>query len=129
MRLQLILPRVEPEEIKPPSKCPYEGCDGIHFQFWQAVEKPVRDTKHSRVVAHRYQCLRCFRTHRVYPKGVSQDHISQRVKGLGILLYLLGLSYGATSLALEALGVYMCKTSVYEAVQAAAEKVPGMKRH
>jgi transposase-like protein len=45
------------------------------------------------------------------------------------MLYTLGLSYGATSLALEALGVYMCKTSVYEAVQAAAEKVPGMKRH
>ncbi len=44
------------------------------------------------------------------------------------LLYLLGLSYGATSLALEALGVYMSKSSVYEAVQAAAEKVPGMKR-
>jgi hypothetical protein len=35
------------------------------------------------------------------------------VKGLGVMLYLLGLSYGATSLALEALGVYMCKTSVY----------------
>jgi len=45
------------------------------------------------------------------------------------MLYLLGLSYGATSLALEALGVYLCKTSVYEAVQAAAEQVPGMKRH
>jgi hypothetical protein len=25
------------------------------------------------------------------------------------MLYLLGLSYGATSLALEALGVYLCK--------------------
>ena len=44
------------------------------------------------------------------------------------MLYLLGLSYGATSLALDALGVYMSKTSVYEEVQAAAEKVPGMKR-
>lgn len=128
MRLHLILPRVEPEEIKAPSECPYEGCDGTHFQFWQAVEKPLRDTKHSWVVAHRYQCLRCFRTHRVYPKGVSQDHVSQRVKGLGILLYLLGLSYGAVSLALDALGVYMCKSRVYDAVQAAAERVPGMKR-
>jgi hypothetical protein len=47
---------------------------------------------------------------------------------LGVLLYLLGLSYGAVSLALDALGVYMCKTSVYEAVQAVAEKVPGLKR-
>jgi transposase-like protein len=51
------------------------------------------------------------------------------VKGLGVMLYLLGLSYGATSLALEALGVYMSKTSVYEAVQAAAEKVPGLKQN
>jgi transposase-like protein len=128
MRLHLILPRVEPEEIKAPAECPYEDCDGAHFQLWQAVEKPLRDTRHSRVIAHRYQCLRCFRTHRVYPKGVSQDHISQRVKGLGILLYVLGLSYGAVSLALDALGIYMCKSRVYDAVQGAAERVPGMKR-
>jgi hypothetical protein len=128
MRLHLILPRVEPEEIKPPSVCPFEDCDGTHFQFLQAVEKPLRDTKYSQVVAHRYQCLRCLRTHRVYPKGVSKDHISRRVKGLGILLYLLGLSYGAVSLALDALGIYMCKSRVYDAVQAAAERVPGMKR-
>jgi transposase-like protein len=128
MRLYLILPRVEPEEVKAPSECPYEDCDGTHFQLWQAVEKPLRDTRHSRVIAHRYRCLRCLRTHRVYPKGVSQDHISQRVKGLGILLYLLGLSYGAVSLALDALGVYMCKSRVYDAVQMAAERVPGMKR-
>jgi transposase-like protein len=128
MRLLLILPRVEPEEIKPPSECWYEDCDGTRFQFLQEVEKPLRDTKHTKVMAHRYQCLRCFRTHRVYPQGVSKDHISQRVKGLGILLYLLGLSYGAVSLALEALGVYMCKSRVYDAVQAAAERVPGMER-
>jgi len=128
MRLHLILPRVEPEEINPPSECPHEGCDGTHFQLLQVVKKPLRDTKHSHVMAYRYQCLRCFRTHRVYPKGVSKDHISQRVKGLGILLYLLGLSYGAVSLALDALGVYMCKSRVYDAVQAVAERVPGMKR-
>jgi transposase-like protein len=128
MRLLLILPRVEPEEIRPPSECPYEGCDGTHFQFIQEVEKLLRDTKYPQVVAHRYRCLRCFRTHRVYLRGVSKDHTSQRVKGLGILLYLLGLSYGAASLALDALGVYMCKSRVYDAVQAAAERVPGMRQ-
>jgi len=64
----------------------------------------------------------------VYSKGVSKAQISLRVKGLGILLYLLGLSYGAASLALDALGVYMCKSRVYDAVQAAAERVPGLKR-
>jgi len=88
----------------------------------------VKDTHYDSVSAERYECLRCKRTFRVYPPGVTQAQTSQRVKGLGVLLYLLGLSYGATSLALEALGVYLCKTSVYEAVQAVAEKVPGLKR-
>jgi len=128
MRLHLILLRVEPEAIKPPSECPYEGCDGTRFRLLQEVEKPLRDTQHTQVVAHRYRCLRCLRTHRVYPQGVSKDHVSQRVKGLSILLYLLGLSYGAVSLALDALGIYMCKSRVYDTVQAAAEGVPGMKR-
>jgi transposase-like protein len=44
------------------------------------------------------------------------------------MLYVLGLSYGAVEIVMEALGIYIGKTSVYRAVQAAAEKVPGMKR-
>jgi len=129
MRLQLILPRVEIGEMSLPCVCPYESCQGRHFRHHQEVEKPLKDTEYGSVFAQRYECLRCKRTFRLYPHGVTRAQTSQRVKGLGVMLYLLGLSYGATSLALEALGVYMCKTSVYEAVQAAAEKVPGMKRH
>jgi len=128
MRLHLILPRVEPTALTLLSICPYEGCDGTHFRFLQEVGKPLRDTTYPKVLVHRYECLRCQRTFRVYPKGVTQDHISQRVKGLGMLLYLLGLSYGAVSLALEALGIYMCKSRVYDAVQAAAERVPGLRQ-
>jgi hypothetical protein len=45
------------------------------------------------------------------------------LKGLVAILYLLGLSYGVVSLALEALGVYMGKTSVYEVVQAEVTEV------
>ena len=44
------------------------------------------------------------------------------------MLYLLGLSYGTTVLMLEALGVFLSKSSVYRSVQGAAEAVPGMKR-
>jgi len=64
----------------------------------------------------------------VYPQGVTRAQTSLRVKGLAVLLYLLGLSYGAVSLALEALGVYLCKSRVYDTVQAVAERVPGLKR-
>jgi transposase-like protein len=129
MRLRLILPRVEPRELNQPSVCPYEDCQGRHFRHHQEVDKALKDTEYEAVSAQRYECLRCKRTFRVYPPGVTGAQTSQRVKGLSVLLYLLGLSYGAVSLALEALGVYMCKSSVYEAVQAAAEKVPGLKRN
>jgi len=43
------------------------------------------------------------------------------------MLYLLGPSYEATSLTLEALGAYMCKSSVCEVVQETAERAPGLK--
>jgi transposase-like protein len=128
MRLELILPQVKPTEFKKPLVCPHRDCQGRHFEHHQEVDKPLKDTAYRTVSAHRYRCLGCKRTFRVYPLGVTRAQTSQRVKGLGVMLYLLGLSYGATSLALEALGVYMSKTSVYEAVQAAAEKVPGLKR-
>src|SRR5207248_10788139 len=61
-------------------------------------------------------------------RGKTSVQTSQRVKGLVVMLYLLGLSYGATSLALEALGVYLCKSRVSDAVQEAAKRVPGLKR-
>jgi transposase-like protein len=92
------------------------------------VVKALNDTVYPRVMARRYKCLRCGRTFRVYPQGVTRAQTSKRVKGLAVMLYLLGLSYGAVSLALEALGTYLSKTTVYEAVQAASERVPGMKR-
>jgi Transposase IS66 family len=126
MRLQLILPRVDPAEITPPSCCPY--CGGRYIQLRQAVSKPLRDTAYAQVNAHRYGCLKCGATWRVYPTGVSRDHVSQRVKGLAVMLYLLGLSYGAAALALEALGVSLSKSQVYAVVQATAERVPGMQR-
>ena len=129
MRLELILPRVNATEFEKLSVCPHEDCQGRHFEHHQEVDKPLKDTKYRMVAAHRYRCLRCRRTFRVYPQGVTRAQTSQRVKGLAVMLYLLGLSYGAVALALEALGVYMSKSSVYAAVQAAAEKVPGLRRN
>jgi transposase-like protein len=128
MRLHLLLSKVEPKEISEPSECVYAGCGGKRLQLHQEVEKALRDTMHQQVQAYRYRCLKCGRTFRVYPKGVSQAHTSERVKGLAVLLYLLGLSYGAVSLALESLGVPLSKTEVYNTVQAAARRIAGMKR-
>jgi hypothetical protein len=62
VRLQLILPRVEPGTIEMPSMCPYEGCEGKHFRHHQEVTKPLKDTRYDSVTAHRYVCLRCWLT-------------------------------------------------------------------
>src|SRR5947208_12176879 len=120
MRLQLLLPKVDPKEMNEPAECVYTDCGSKQVKMHQKVEKALRDTMYSHVEVYRYRCLKCGRTFRVYPKGVSQGQISDRVKGLAVMLYLLGLSYGAVSLALESLGVPLSKTEVYNTVQAAA---------
>lgn len=127
MRLKLILPVVEAKKYIQPEECPY-GCGGREFFLRQEVKKQVCDTTHHEVKARRYECLSCRRTFRVYPQGINQRQFSQRAIGMAVMLYLLGLSYGAVVLMLEALGLWIGKTTVYEAVQAVAERVPGMKQ-
>lgn len=128
MRLAFTLPKVEPAKVESPKVCPRAGCKGRHFKCFQEVPKRLRDTNYTEVLAYRYRCLKCGHTFRVYPAGVSRDHFSQRAKGLAVILYLLGLSYGAVSLVMEALGLAMSKTLVYETVQEVARRIPGMKR-
>jgi transposase-like protein len=127
MRLKLILPVVNVGMYEEPEECRY-GCGGREFWLRQVVRKPVRDSIYTEVVARRYECLHCRRTFRVYPQGINRQQFSQRAIGLAVMLYVLGLSYGAVVLLLEALGLWIGKTTVYEAVQALAERVPGMKQ-
>ena len=128
MRLKMILPVVDPDKITKPEKCPYKKCNGKHFKIRQEVKKAVRDSKYEEVRALRYECLKCRRTFRVYPQEVQAAHMSQRIKGMAVMLYLLGLSYGAVEIMMGAMGVSLSKTSVYRAVQVAGEAIPGMKR-
>lgn len=90
MRLHLLLPKVNPTKRAAPTKCVYAKCSGTRFRFHQPVTKALRDTVHPSVEVHRYQCLKCGRTFRVYPEGVTSAQTSQRVKGLAVMLYLPG---------------------------------------
>lgn len=128
MRLLVIPPPVQPEVYADPSGCPYPRCGSHHVQFRQAVRKPLRDTQLSEVVAHRYHCPRCGRTFRLYPMGVSHDQTSARLKGMAVLFYVLGMSYGAVAIALAALGCPLSKVAVYNAVQEAGAAVAGLRR-
>ncbi len=128
MRLKLLLPDVKTTEFSQPKKCPRAGCAGMRFYPRQIAQKKIVDTQYKEVSAWPYQCAKCGCTFRVYPKGVNKKQTSMRICGMAIMLYILGLSYGAVELVLVSLGVGIGKTSVYRAVQSAAEKVPGMKQ-
>jgi hypothetical protein len=128
MRLKIIPPAIQPDVYPEPTTCPSPGCGGKHLQYRQSVPKPVRDTVLAEVVAERYGCLRCGRTFRVYPVGVSHDQTSARLKGVAVMFYVLGMSYGAVAAALGALGCPLSKVAVYNAVQAAGARVPGLRR-
>jgi transposase-like protein len=128
MRLNLILPKVEPTQFEFPKQCPQKGCRGMRFIPRQEVSKKIVDAQHPEVTAWRCECQKCGYVFRVYPKGVSQKHISKRVNGMAVTLYILGLSYGAVEIVLNSLGMGIGKTSVFRAVQAVAEQVPGLRR-
>jgi transposase-like protein len=128
MRLSLILPPVQAEVYPVVETCPYAGCWGQHFQHWQTVAKPLRDTQLAAVQAQRLRCVRCGRTFRVYPVGVSHDQTSARLKGVAVMFYVLGMSCGAVATALSALGWPLSKVAVYYAVQEAGAAVAGLRR-
>lgn len=90
--------------------------------------KPVRDTKYIEVIIPRYRCLKCQRSFRVYPKGVSNDHLSKRLQALSVLLYVLGLSYQGVADLLESLEFPLSKGTAYNNVQAAGERVQRLRR-
>ena len=71
MRLHLLLPKVELKAIPIPSKCAYPECTSKQLRLHQQVSKALRETVHQQVEVHCYRCLKCGRTFRVYPPGVT----------------------------------------------------------
>jgi hypothetical protein len=133
MHLSVRLPKVEPSAIPIPTRCPLrrgkKQCSGLHFKLHVVVcRKPLRDTKFSEVLCHRYRCLKCCRSFRVYPQGVSNNHQSDRLKGLSILLYILGRSYQGVVDLLESLEQPMAKATVFNNVQAAGQRAQRLRQ-
>jgi hypothetical protein len=97
MRIRVRLPQVQADQYDWPARCPQEGCEGRHFKAHgvKGEHKALRDPQYDTVMAYRRSCLSCGGTLRVYPRGVSSDQQSDRLKALSVLLYVLGLSDAA----------------------------------
>ena len=130
MRVSVRLPQVKSEVYEELHCCAYGGCEGQHFKPHgvKGEEKAVRDLAHEAVKSYRWRCLRCNRTFRIYPRGVSRTQQTSRLKGITVLLYVLGLSYGAVADFLVAMGCTVSKTTVYNNVQAAGQQARRRQR-
>ena len=129
MRVRARIPSVEPAMMNPPTVCPNKKCQGEHFKVHQVhCKKSVRDTQLEQVEVYRRKCLSCGQTHRVYPQGVSNAQQTDRLKGVSILLYVLGISYRGVEDFLNALGFFLSYSSIYRNVQAAGELVRKLKK-
>ena len=128
MRLNLILPNVEPNECDYPTQCPRKGWSGTRCVPRQQVSKQMVDAQYPQGTAWRCEGNQCGHVVRVSPNGVSQKPIAQRVNGMAVMRYMLGLRYGAVDIVLHRLGMGIGKTSVSRAVQCVAARVPGITR-
>jgi transposase-like protein len=111
MRLRLLVPEVKTEANTRPTACRF--CQSTLLQRHQTVPKVVVDTHVRETQAVRYRCTSCGRTFRHYPEGVSRYRQSQRVMGLAVLFWTLGLSEWAASHVLHALQAGIHRSSVH----------------
>src|SRR3990172_71415 len=111
MRLRLLVPQVKSLPTERPTACRW--CQSPLLQRHQTVPKKVIDTQVREAQAVRYRCTACQRTFRHYPEGVSGYRQSQRVIGLAVLLWTLGLSEWGTSHVLHALEAGIHRSSVH----------------
>jgi hypothetical protein len=117
----LKLPDVKRKTEGRPKKCRY--CEGITFQRWGQVNKPVKDMRVRNVKIYRYRCCRCKRTFRYYPEGNTNADQTERLRLFAVLLWTLGLSHRASSLILSGLKVTLSHMTIWRDVQREAEQV------
>jgi hypothetical protein len=101
---------------KPPDHCPNQKhpCSGTTFHRYGTSEKPVRDIFVHNVCARRWKCTTCGYIFRVYPQGVTRRRQSLRLQAMSAYYWLLGMSLGAVTDALDPFGCHLGRTTVFD---------------
>ncbi len=73
-----------------PKRCPH--CDSELLSRWGKGVKIVQDANQESGEYHRYRCNNCQRTFRHYVIGIDRTHLSQRVRKLAGIAWMLGMS-------------------------------------
>lgn len=100
------------QEVKLDRKCPH--CRKNKANIHSSIQRrPIRDIKVSAVAQQRRRCPFCGITWTLRSEGLAHGRQrSQRLRGLGVILYLLGLSYRAVEKFLPCLECPTGKSSI-----------------
>jgi hypothetical protein len=102
----------------PPDHCPSKHpCLGITFGRYGKPKKRVRDMYVHEVRAQRWECGTCGHVFRVYPQGVTRRQQSLRLQAMSVYYWVLGMSLGAVTDALDPLGCHLGRTTVFDNLQ------------
>ncbi len=105
-----------PEQIQAARWCP--ACHAPTGMIHQRRTRRVRDLPSTLVEQVRFRCKRCGITWTAQPDAVGIGrHRSQRLRSLGVLLYLAGFSGSAAAFLLRNLGVHISAATIYRDVQ------------
>ena len=125
--VRYILPSVE-STLKLDRCCPYcrRSNGRIHSGL---VHRPISDLKAQSIPQHRMKCPWCKSTWTVRSAGVGHGfHRSRRLVGIGVVLYMLGLSYRGIERFLPMLGCRGGKSSIERDVASAGQQARDMHR-
>ena len=123
MKVRLVVPQVKPLPEGRPTACYH--CQSPLLQRHQQVPKALIDTQVRETQAVRYRCTSCHRTFRQYAHGVSRYRQSQRVMGLAVLLWTLGLSQRAVAVVLAGLEAGIHRSTVLRDIHQAGASLWG----
>lgn len=111
-----IVTRLSPEQMQAARWCP--ACHAPTGMIHQRRTRRVRDLPSTLVEQVRFRCKRCGITWTAQPDAVGIGrHRSQRLRSLGVLLYLAGFSGSAAAFLLRNLGVHISAATIYRDVR------------
>lgn len=100
-----------PEELRSPTSCP--SCGATEIRRWGAEKRGILDTQPIEATIIRYRCTKCGRTFRHYPKGVDRSPVSDRIRRLAALIWLMDMSIRDVVDVFEDLGISLNRMTVW----------------
>jgi len=114
--------------LKLDRRCPH--CGRVNGNIHSGIRhRPISDLKASTVLQRRMQCPHCGLTWTLRVQGVGPGRQrSDRLRGIGVILYMLGLSYRSVAQFLPCLDCCGSKSSIERDVTEAGQKATDLHR-